>query len=203
MNLYPDVLFNKELEMVINQVGELLTEENLKELPGCVIVSMKDSESSDDVIKRTFMTISMDSPLVQIAFKACDNDRHQVMYMLGKTCPYSGIDAVFTVHEAWIGSNIAVKPSDDPNRKEVFMFAGLTLDKRVNMAIYNIDRNSNDERILLGSRMNFVEFNGKNEVTAKAPLLEAFLDGYFERGSIETKEESKKADDIMSKVFNS
>lgn len=91
--------------------------------------------------------------------------------------------AVFMGMEAWIGKDVNVPPSEQPDRKEVIVIPGMTIsmDTRGLVSI-PITRNEKGFLVRGGDNMESDKFC--------APILEGFFSGYFERTAARLKNET-------------
>jgi len=188
---YSDELFNKEMKEITERFNNILVNEELKAVPATAILSLVRE-------KREFIVIDLDTPLFAEARENMSLD--DILYGMGKTCPFLNIDAIFTVSEAWVGTDPKLEPSKDPNRWEVLIVAGKTFDGRANMTICNIKREG--EYIRLKDIEREVEYIKDSEETVQVNLNQSFIDGYNKRDTTPSKTnmEVDLEADIMSKL---
>jgi len=119
--------------------------------------------------------------------------RLQQMFITGQALAHEGTvgrpRSVYFITEAWLsqardGILPSMRPSQDPQRKEVLMVNGLDRltgkSQRVRLAIFEMMR---DEQGALREIRNF-SFPDKPADAADTPLLEAFLTGFWAQGRL-------------------
>lgn len=119
--------------------------------------------------------------------------RKQQMSIAGRALAYEGtagrVRSVYFVTEAWLsqareGKLPAVRPSQDPQRKEVLIVSGLSgligHRRQISLAVYEMVR---DERGALRELRDYT-FPEDPRLVADTPLLEAFLDGFAGKGGL-------------------
>ena len=117
---------------------------------------------------------------------------HQ-MFVTGQALSYEGtagrLRGVYFVTEAWLsqardGVLPGMRPSQDPQRKEVLIVSGLSglfsHRRQVHLAIFEMLR---DEQGALRELRDYT-FPDDPEAVADTPLLEAFLTGYWAQGGL-------------------
>lgn len=112
--------------------------------------------------------------------------RAQQMFVAGQTLAHTGsagrLRGVYFVSEAWLsqaqdGRPPSMRPSKDPQRKEVLMVNGLEINPRqVRLAIYEMFRDRAGALREIKPWENPVD----PDDAADTPLLEAFLAGFWE-----------------------
>ena len=119
--------------------------------------------------------------------------RLQQMYITGQALSHEGtagrVRSVYFVTEAWLsqardGVLPGMRPSQDPQRKEVLIVSGLSgligHRQQVHLAIFEMLR---DEQGALGEIRDYT-FPDDPELVADTPLLEAFLTGFWAQGGL-------------------
>jgi len=119
--------------------------------------------------------------------------RMQQMFVTGQALAHEGTAgrprSVFFITEAWLsqardGILPGMRPSQDPQRKEVLMVNGLGRligkSRRVHLAIYEMVR---DKQGTLREIRDYT-FPDDPEAVADTPLLEAFLTGFSAHGGL-------------------
>ena len=119
--------------------------------------------------------------------------RLQQMFVTGQALAHEGtagrLRSVYFITEAWLsqardGMLPDMRPSQDPQRKEVLMVNGLDRligkSRRVHLAIFEMMR---DEQGALREIRSY-SFPDKPADTADTPLLEAFLTGFWATGRL-------------------
>jgi len=111
-------------------------------------------------------------------FGDTSDERVQVMLKVGTwaACKASvgELELVILVNESWMGTNINVLPSNDPNRIEVLQIASLdtrTMEEGINA--FKINRNPK------GTVTDLEELSFPDTMETKGRLLPAFLKGYL------------------------
>lgn len=88
------------------------------------------------------------------------------------------ISCVFLIMEYWLSTNPDASPIEDPQRQEVVIISGLTLDQRENMATISIRRDAKN-RMQINNTILFPYQVENSEVKMSAnQLLVSFLRGY-------------------------
>lgn len=119
--------------------------------------------------------------------------RLQQMYITGQALAHEGtagsLSSVYFITEAWLsqarhGILPGMRPSQDPQRKEVLIVSGLSglIGHRwqVHLAIFEMVR---DEQGALRETRDYT-FPDDPELVADTPLLEAFLTGFWAQGGL-------------------
>ena len=119
--------------------------------------------------------------------------RLQQMFVTGQALAHEGtagrLRSVYFITEAWLsqardGILPSMRPSQDPQRKEVLMVNGLDRligkSRRVHLAIFEMVR---DEQGTLREIRNF-SFPDEPADAADTPLLDAFLTGFWAQGRL-------------------
>jgi len=111
-------------------------------------------------------------------------ERMQLMRFLGQAAAKSGmvgnLEQVFFISEGWMSTASQdkppnIRPSVDPNRKEVLIISGLRVkDSRKNIRLFEMARDQNKQIVSLEQLLPPQEKDGRIEV----PLLEAFAQGF-------------------------
>ncbi len=98
-----------------------------------------------------------------------------------KTGSIGQLQQVFIITEGWLSVGIKeesseVRPSQDPNRKEVLIISGMQIkERRKIMKLFEILRDDENQVISLEESLRDVE---EKEVTVEIPLVEAFVRGF-------------------------
>ena len=117
------------------------------------------------------------APMILMEIPAEHEDRVKYMFLAGKK--FSGKDEigklnkVFMIMEAWMGTNVNIRPSRDPKRIEVLIIACLdilTNQQTVTSLEYVRDAS--------GTLADIKDYPMPDGVTAESPLLPAFVAGY-------------------------
>jgi hypothetical protein len=119
--------------------------------------------------------------------------RMQQMFVTGQALSHEGtagrVRSVYFVTEAWLsqardGVLPGMRPSQDPQRKEVLIVSGLSgligHRQQVHLAIFEMLR---DKEGALRELRDYT-FPDDPELVADTPLLEAFLTGYWAQGGL-------------------
>ncbi|HMN12691.1 MAG TPA: hypothetical protein PKD55_10255 [Bellilinea sp.] len=119
--------------------------------------------------------------------------RLQQMLITGQALAHEGtagkLRGVYFVTEAWLsqardGTLPGMRPSRDPQRKEVLIVSGLSgligQRRQVHLAIFEMLR---DEQGVLRELRDYT-FPDDPELVADTPLLEAFLTGFWAQGGL-------------------
>ncbi|MBV5343245.1 hypothetical protein JZU68_06410 [bacterium] len=111
-------------------------------------------------------------------------ERIELMRFLGQMAAKSGrvnqLKQVFMVSEGWMvmaskDKPAMIRPSHDPNRKEVLIIAGMQMrERKKHLKLFEILRDNNENVIGLEE---FTPTTQKNEAVEN-PLLEAFVYGF-------------------------
>ncbi len=111
---------------------------------------------------------------------ATHGERVELMRFLGQAAAKSGrvdqLHQVFMAHEGWLSlSSEEMRPSQDPNRKEVLIISAIQVkDRKKHVRVFEILRNKDEKVIDLEE---FLPEASKDERT-EAPLLDAFVQGF-------------------------
>lgn len=171
--LVDDKKFNELLHEVVEQDRSYLSQEEETDfMPQLMVFGSKDETGK--------------MPLTIIGLPGLDEDNKQDALMTaGSTFCEKGLYspvAIFMSSEAWMGSlqpkdgdDEPIMPSEDPQRQEVIVTSGLTVDKRTNMAVTKITRVGEAGIISLGTTQ-YHEYNGKPNIDVR--LLSLFFVGY-------------------------
>jgi len=110
--------------------------------------------------------------------------RMEVMRFLGQAAARDGrvgqLRQVFLISEAWMsradkGNPPTLRPSQDPNRKEVLIVSALQIEGRSKqLKLFEMRRNEQQRVIGLTE----IEPDSKKGTSIEIPLLEAFVQGY-------------------------
>jgi hypothetical protein len=111
------------------------------------------------------------------------DEKHLAMqatgYNVGKKAELGELVRVFLISEAWVsmaksGTLPSVRPSKDPNRREVLIISSLAVDRTTALTLFHIERDA------AGKVTGLTEFSPSPEdaPTMKSPLLDAFLHGF-------------------------
>ena len=119
--------------------------------------------------------------------------RMQQMFVTGQALSYEGtagkLRGVYFITEAWLsqardGMLPGMRPSQDPQRKEVLIVSGLSgligHRRQVHLVIFEMRR---DEQGALRELHDYT-FPDDPELVADTPLLEAFLTGFWAQGGL-------------------
>jgi hypothetical protein len=116
---------------------------------------------------------------------ATHGERMELMHFLGQAAGKSGrveqLRQVFMVLEGWMSVATEdkppqVRPSQDPNRKEVLIVSGIQMKElKRQMKVYEIMRDS-DEKVV--GIEEFVPDKEKKDQSVETPLLDAFVHGF-------------------------
>jgi hypothetical protein len=119
--------------------------------------------------------------------------RLQQMYITGQALSHEGtagkLRGVYFITEAWLsqardGELPGMRPSQDPQRKEVLIVSGLSgligHRRQVHLAIFEMLR---DEQGALRETRDYT-FPDDPELVADTPLLDAFLTGFWSQGGL-------------------
>ncbi len=117
------------------------------------------------------------APMILENFPNEHEDKIKYLYVTGKHFSkkheIGKLNKVFFVMEAWMGTNVAIRPSRDPKRIEVLFIACLDIlknEQTVASLEYVRDRKGNLTELR--------DFSLPEGVTAESPLLPAFVAGY-------------------------
>lgn len=111
---------------------------------------------------------------------ATHGERVEFMRFLGQVVAKSGkvdqMHQVFMAHEGWLSlSSEEIRPSQDPNRKEVLIISGIQVkDRKKHVRLFEILRNKDEKVIDLEE---FLPEESKDKRT-EAPHLDAFVQGF-------------------------
>ena len=116
---------------------------------------------------------------------ATHGERVELMRFLGQAAAKSGrvdrLHQVFMVSEGWMSEPnqdkpTDMKPSQDPNRKEVLIISAIQItERKKQMEIFEIARNSDEQVVSLEKVLPDAE---KKDETVEIPLLDAFVQGF-------------------------
>jgi hypothetical protein len=93
------------------------------------------------------------------------------------------VNTCFVVAEAWMGKYEADKGmpykqvADDPQRQEIVIVAGMTVDGRLNQAQIKFDRDA--DNIIIPGEVNYMRCGGKDISGHKNALCGTFFDSYL------------------------
>lgn len=113
------------------------------------------------------------------------DNRQEVLKQFGVKMAQNkiAVTAVFMITAGWYskwqkGNRIAPPPSEDPNRMEIAMIMGGTIDRRSCFACYEIIRDdpSNEDSYHLGEQIEYMEPSREN---ADSNLINRFFQGYI------------------------
>ena len=117
------------------------------------------------------------APMILEQFPNEHEDKIKYLYVTGKHFSkkheIGTLNKVFFIMEAWMGTNLAIRPSRDPKRIEVLLIACLDIlknEQTVASLEYVRDRKGNLTELR--------DFSLPEGVTAESPLLPAFVAGY-------------------------
>jgi hypothetical protein len=83
------------------------------------------------------------------------------------------LELIVHISEGWIGTNMNILPSQDPNRTEVLLINSLDVrTQEERLLIFEVKRD------LKGTVTDLIEIVFPNDVSSKGRLLPAFLKGY-------------------------
>jgi len=128
---------------------------------------------------------SLGTVLGQISGEAdSSEERARAMRVLGRAFQKAGklgdLHRLYFISEGWMSEvegpekRINIKPSQDPNRKEILLISELNLIKRqTNLILFEMERNENGELVAIDTYKNI-----KGDLEAKAYLLEEFVQGF-------------------------
>ena len=112
-------------------------------------------------------------------------ERVELMRFLGQAAAKSGrvdqLQQVFMVSEGWMNEpsedkSTNMRPSEDPNRKEVLIISAIQMkERKKQMEIFEVVRNS-DEQVV--SFEKFLPDTEKKVESVDIPLLDAFVQGF-------------------------
>lgn len=122
-----------------------------------------------------------------------NDKKYEIIHAMGKD--FAGMNntfppcMLFMVSEAWVASyeskdeqaikdGTFIRPANRPDKKEVLVVAGLTVDGRSNMAIAEIIRNPNGKLTGLINTSYTADYVNDDKKDGKNNLLEEFLRGY-------------------------
>lgn len=111
---------------------------------------------------------------------ATHGERVEFMRFLGQAAAKSGrvdqLHQVFMVHEGWLSvSSEEMRPSQDPNRKEVLIISAIQVKERKKyIKVFEILRDEDQQVIGIEG---FLPSTKKDETT-EMPLLDAFVQGF-------------------------
>src|SRR5437870_3593797 len=117
------------------------------------------------------------APMILEQFPDEHEDKIKYLYVTGKHFSkkheIGKLNKVFFVMEAWMGTNVAIRPSRDPKRIEVLFIACLDMlknEQTVRSLEYVRDAN--------GKLIEIKDASIPDNVIAESPLLPAFVAGY-------------------------
>lgn len=126
---------------------------------------------------------------VLVAIANMGDERFKMMHMLGaKFYDEYGTKgkhpvALFFTSEAWTRGikpgedpETAVRPSQSPDRQEVLITAGLTIDQRTNMAMISMERDKDNNIVLGGASVTPWKEGSASKIDAALPR--SFYEGY-------------------------
>lgn len=136
-------------------------------------------------IPMVIITGSKDHLLTHLLFMPETHDERLSFFrQIGQIAAKSGrigkLRDIFFISEGWMsvgGDNkpLKVLPSEDPNRKEVLIVAGLEKEtEKKTLAIFEVLRDANEKVLQLDE----IEPSARQEKSAQVPLLEAFAEGF-------------------------
>jgi len=111
-------------------------------------------------------------------------ERVELMRFLGQAAAKSGrvshLEQVFMVSEGWMSEPsedkpTSLRPSEDPNRKEVLIISAIqTRERKKHLKVYEVSRDKYEQVTSIE------EFSpeDKSEATVEVPLLDAFVQGF-------------------------
>jgi hypothetical protein len=172
----PDEKFNE----IPNNIEAFLRKDDIGEaVMSCLHVYFRESgDTPQDRLKVALLGLVMpETSDGALPYEA----RHKMFFEMGKMCFEKGFDviSIFFVSEVWTSENPEVaKPSEDPEKKECVMIAGLSADGRNNAKCIEINRISENE-MRLG--LTFVDkpFEEGNQDKTYSNLLWSYYEGYF------------------------
>ena len=116
---------------------------------------------------------------------ATHGERVELMHHLGQATAKSGrvdqFQQVFMVQEGWMSVATKdkppdVRPSEDPNRKEVLIVSAIEMkDRKKHMRVFEILR---DRHKQVAGFEEFVPDEKKKDESVEVPLLDAFVQGF-------------------------
>ena len=112
-------------------------------------------------------------------------ERVELMRFLGEAAAKSGrvdqLQQVFMVSEGWMSvasedKPPEMRPSQDPNRKEVLIVSGIQVkEDKKHLKVFEIMRDSDEKVVGLEE---FLPNEKNKDETAEVPLLDAFVEGF-------------------------
>ena len=116
---------------------------------------------------------------------ATHGERVQLLHFLGQAAAKSGrvnqLQQVFMVNEGWMSvasedMPAEIRPSQDPNRKEVLIISAIQMkERKKQMKVFEILRDSSEQVVGLEE---FLPDEKKKDESVDIPLLDAFVQGF-------------------------
>ena len=116
---------------------------------------------------------------------ATHGERVQLLHFLGQAAAKSGrvnqLQQVFMVNEGWMSvasedKPAEIRPSQDPNRKEVLIISAIQMkERKKQMKVFEILRDSSEQVVGLEE---FLPDEKKKDESVDIPLLDAFVQGF-------------------------
>ena len=116
---------------------------------------------------------------------ATHGERVELMRFLGQAAAKSGrvdqLQQVFMVSEGWMSmasedKPAEIRPSQDPNRKEVLIISAMQMkERKKHLKVFEILRDSNEHVVGLEE---FLPDEKKKDESVEIPLLDAFVQGF-------------------------
>ena len=116
---------------------------------------------------------------------ATHGERVQLLHFLGQAAAKSGrvnqLQQVFMVNEGWMSvasedMPAEIRPSQDPNRKEVLIISAIQMkERKKQMKVFEILRDNSEQVVGLEE---FLPDEKKKDESVDIPLLDAFVQGF-------------------------
>ena len=116
---------------------------------------------------------------------ATHGERLELLRFLGQAAAKSGrvnqLQQIFMVTEGWMSvasedKSAEIRPSQDPNRKEVLIISAIQMrERKKQMKVFEILRDSSEQVVGLEE---FLPDENKKDKSVEVPLLDAFVHGF-------------------------
>ncbi len=181
--MWSDEDFNKELRELVDMEVKGIDEGKADGVtPKMVVVCSKDGKIGGE-LERAIVVM-----MVNDEFNDHDK-RMQIFGGLGAKFADEGFNvlSIYQISEAWMSTQVAkdakgeyLPPSQDPNRTECIIIAGMTIDGRNNMASVPFQRvGVNDKKVIFAKSPVYMDFKDDKSET-EAYLLQSFFQKYLE-----------------------
>jgi hypothetical protein len=175
--LLPDTDFNKGLQAELERIQSLLHDTRESTYLPHVVVEAKHRYTSES--QGLILLVASGFPNA--------SGKYAILEVLGATCYRENLLplAIYVSSESWLSHDLRYNargglwPRHDPNRREVLVVMGGTVDGRMNGALFEIDRASQQEPLRLAEVSVLPYEEGAETTIHESALIDAFYRGYL------------------------